>query len=853
MRAPPILGVRIGSLAALYGWRLRQRLAQELLAASGIAIGVALVFGVLLANTSITGSANRLVHQLVGSARLQLVARSSGGFDQHLAEAAGKLPGVQVAAPILREDATVVGPHGAQRVQLIGVTPRLVALGSAATQNLGGGAALIAGGIGLPSTVAGKIGTRLARKVTLLADGRANVLRVRAVLGTQTIGAVASSPIVIALLPVAQQLAGKQGRITSVLIKPRRGAEGLVASELRTLAAGRLDVTPADHELTLLHQAARPNAQSTTLFAAISAMIGFLLALNAMLLTVPDRRRFIAELRTQGFAPSQVVLVLGSQALTLGAVGSAAGILIGEVLSHTLFGQVPDYLTSAFAIGSQRIITASTLLIPVACGLLAALFASLPPLLDLRSDRALDAVLYESGEAGQSISGRTVRFLGLLGCALILAVTLGAFVAPSLTVLGGAILALAAICLIPAAFAAILALLAHVAERVRGSMLSVATVELRASATRSIALAAVATLAVYGSVSIGGARRDLIHGLETAITEYESTADIWVTPGQSVFNTDSFNDAGALRAIAGAPGVASVRPYGGALLDVGSRRLLIRARDPGDGAMIQPSQLLQGNLAQATQLIRHGGWASVSEDFAGEHHLHVGDSFTLPAPSGALRLGVAAITTNLGWPAGTVAFSIADYRRGWQSDEPAALEVDFKGWGSSVTPVRGKRIVRAALGASPALQIQTSSEREVLTDSSARQGLRSLGQIAMLLLIAGALAVAASLSAVIWQRRMRLAAMKSQGFDHWQLWRTLVLESAIVLGIGCLVGAILGVYGHALADRWLRLTTGFPAPFSMGWPQVFLTLALLIGIALAVMALPGWSAARSPARTGFQE
>jgi len=267
--------------------------------------------------------------------------------------------------------------------------------------------------------------------------------------------------------------------------------------------------------------------------------------------------------------------------------------------------------------------------------------------------------------------------------------------------------------------------------------------------------------------------------------------------------------------------------------------------------MIQPSQLLQGDLARATKLIRQGGWASISDGFAREHRLRVGDSFLLPTPSGGLRLGVAAITTNLGWPPGTIALSTADYRRGWQSTDPAALEVNLNRTG--VTLAQGKRAVQAALGANSGLDTQTFQERAAQTDNDARQGLQSLRQIALLLLFAGALAVAASLSAVIWQRRTRLAAMKSQGFDHWQLWRSLLLESAIVLGIGCLVGAFLGVYGHALADRWLRLTTGFPAPFTAGWPQVFLTFALLAGTALAVIALPGLSAARSPARTGFQE
>jgi putative ABC transport system permease protein len=911
---PSLLGVRVGSLFTLYAWRLRQRLAQELLAAGGIAIGVALVFGVLLANTSITGSAASLVHQLVGSARLQLAARSPNGFDEHLAETAGRLPGVQVTAPVLRENVTIVGPAGRRQVQLIGVTPRLAALSSAVTQNLGpAGALLISGGVGLPSSVAGAIGAHATRSVTLIAGGVPHTLKVRAVLGSQTIGAVASSPVVIALLPVAQLLTGEPNRVTNVLIKTRPGAEAQVAGELRGLAAGRIDVEPADNELRLLSQAAQPNAQSTTLFAAISAMIGFLLALNAMLLTVPDRRRFIAELRTQGFAPGQVVFVLGFQALALGAVGSFVGILCGEVLSHTLFGAVPNYLTTAFAIGSQRIVTTATLLIPVACGMLAALLASLPPLLDLRSDRALDAVLFESGEAGQSISARTVRILGFAGAGLVIAVTLGALLAPSVTVLGGAILALAAVCVIPAAFAAILSLLAPLAERIRGSMLSVAIVELRASATRSIALAAVATLAVYGSVAIGGARSDLIHGLETAIAEYEGTADIWVTAGQSVFNTDSFKiSAAQQQALAHAPGIAAVRSYQGALLDVGSRRLLIRARDPRDSSMIQPSQLLHGNLALANRLIRGGGWASISDGFAREHHLDVGNTFVLPTPSGGLRLGVAAITTNLGWPPGTIALSLADYRRGWESNAPAALEIELarssgvspaqggqggvgqsgvgqggvgsaqaqgdvstegglasharEGDGSGVagqggvgsaqsglTLAQGKRVVQAALGSHTGLQTQTFREREAQTDSNARQALQSLDQIAMLLLFAGAVAVAASLSAVIWQRRARLAAMKNQGFDQWQLWRSLILESTIVLGIGSLVGAVFGVYGHALADRWLRLTTGFPAPFSPGWPQVFLTFALLAGIALAVVALPGLSAARAPSRTGFQE
>ena len=132
-----ILGLRPSMLFRFYGWRLRRHTAQELLAGGGIAVGVALVFGVLVANGSLMGSAGDLLHGLVGSARLQLVARSSEGFDERLANTVRRLPGVGVAAATLREDAIVVGPRGRESIQLIGVDPNIVLLGVLGSQETG--------------------------------------------------------------------------------------------------------------------------------------------------------------------------------------------------------------------------------------------------------------------------------------------------------------------------------------------------------------------------------------------------------------------------------------------------------------------------------------------------------------------------------------------------------------------------------------------------------------------------------------------------------------------------------------------------------------------------------------------
>jgi len=69
-----------------------------------------------------------------------------------------------------------------------------------------------------------------------------------------------------------------------------------------------------------------------------------------------------------------------------------------------------------------------------------------------------------------------------------------------------------------------------------------------------------------------------------------------------------------------------------------------------------------------------------------------------------------------------------------------------------------------------------------------RQGLSRLTQITAVVLIAAILAMAAAMGALIWQRRPRLASIKVDGFDRGELWRALLLETVLLLGVGCSIG-----------------------------------------------------------------
>jgi putative ABC transport system permease protein len=172
-----VLGMRPGSLIHLYRSRLQRHPVPELFAGAGIAVGVALVFAVQVANTSITAPAEELVHGLTGDAKVQVAARSSKGFDERLTKRVADLPGVRHVAPLLRARIFLVGPEGRRSVELIGATPAIATLDGELTQDFGSAGLQLTSGIGLPSGIAEAIGAESRRRVTLIAEGRRQLVQ----------------------------------------------------------------------------------------------------------------------------------------------------------------------------------------------------------------------------------------------------------------------------------------------------------------------------------------------------------------------------------------------------------------------------------------------------------------------------------------------------------------------------------------------------------------------------------------------------------------------------------------------------------------------------------------------------
>jgi putative ABC transport system permease protein len=847
-------------LCRLYWWRLRTQPIQEALAVFGIAVGVALIFAVEIANTSVPASVRDLVHGIAGPASLEIAARTPEGFNERLLSKVEQAPGVFGTSGILDAHVTVIGPHGDRSLTLFGAGSAISAIGgplarqfptSALESGVPAGVqdprlvARLHGAhvntIALPEGVAHALGASSGQLLLIDADGRQVIVLCGAVLSTQQFGAAAESPVAIAQLSTAQSITGLPNRLNRILILPERGQAATARKALTKLVGRTLDVRSSGSEVTLLEQATHSSNQTAAVFTALSVVVGLLFAYNAMLLTLPARRRWISRLRNMGAYPHELVSLVAFEILVLGVAASLIGLILGDLLSGTVFGGVPSYLVAGFPIGTERVITPVAVIASVGGGMLATIIAAAGPAVGALRGAPLEKT-NESEQSSLSIgwlSGPAGFATGITMIVAAIAVALlvrgsGPVVIVALAVGLGFMLASAVPWLVGRS--------ENLATRLGSTSGYIATVELRTAPTRATALAATSAVAVYAIVALGGAANDIRRGAANASQNIAGDAAVLVAPApfqDDPFPVEPFPAAATMARLRSINAVTHVDALRGSFLDIGSRRLLMIAMPRGDPTPVFPSQIVQGSEAQAAAL-NNTGWAALSATVANEWHLHLGASFVLPTPSGYARFRLAVMISNFGWPSGALIVNDFDYARLWHAESATFLRVTFQ---KGITEDQGLRYVQSALSGT-GLTAGTTRQAEAVIRSVTNQGLSQLNQISTLVLLAAILAVIATMAGSIWQRRPRLANLKRLGASRAELVRTIYLETGVVVVIGCLIGLVFGLCGQPLATEYVRQSTGFPEIFS---PAVWLglrTLAMAVILAMLAACLLGYFVTR---------
>jgi putative ABC transport system permease protein len=840
-------GVNLSGILYLYEIRLKSKtvLIQEAFAVVGIAIGVALLFASQVASTSLTSSVAQLNTQFVGSAQVQLEARGPEGVSERLLAAVKRQPGVQVALPVLDKQVNVIGLTGERSVYLIGVNPQQVRASGPLLRRFSARQLSRQEAIALPTPLAREIGVGPLQTAKLQIGASYVETLVGTTLGRSEIGELVHSPVAVAPIGYAQRIAGAPGKINLIFVRYDPAHARVARAALGRLAAQwNVNLVPGSFDSQLFSVAVSPESRSESLFSGISALVGFMFALNAMLITVPSRRALIEDIRPQGASRWDTAKILFFDAAVIGTVACVLGLVLGNFLSVEVFHGTPSYLAVAFPVGNNRVVTWQCFALAIAAGMGAALAGVFWPMREILT-RTLQPLSDRAEHRRAWTTGRVI--VGVICLAFTTAILLFDTKA---ALVGNIALVVSLVVLMPLLFDALVHLFEHLSKLLDGvgSALAVAELQTVHTRVRSLAIAATAAVAVFGVVEFQGIQTNLESGLNTASRDVDAAADLWVLPGgrlnvqpTTAFSPRAVNTA----ALARVPGVGHISEYRGSFLDWGNRRLWVLAPSDSIAHPVPSTQVVSGDPVLAAQRVRDGGWAVLSQALAEERNLHVGQAFTLPAPR-PLRLRVAALTTNLGWAPGALILSSATYARGWSSSSPTAYAIQTAA-GSSAAEVRSR--IREAKAVTSGLVVETSAERDRRRFAIAKEGLSRLTQIRLLVLIAAILAVIGSMGAMIWQRRDLIAFIKVQGYEEATLRRWLLCEAGILLAAGCLIGAVFGLYAQLLGSRFLATVTGFPIVFNVEVFAAITSFALVSVIAFAAVALPGYLVVRVPANT----
>jgi putative ABC transport system permease protein len=659
------------------------------------------------------------------------------------------------------------------------------------------------------------------------------------VVGTYDFGSAdaGGTDVVSAPLEDIQRWFDRVGEVTTINVDAQDGVTPTqLAERIREVVPRELQVRTGD--VAADENAADINEQigsfltpALLAFAGAALLVGAFIIFNTFTITVAERTREFAMLRTLGATRGQILGAVALEALVIGVVGSALGLALGLAFARAL-ASIFEAVGLGIPTGGLEL-APRTIAVSLLVGVGVTQIAALAPA--RRATRVAPIAALQDGDQGDRSRRRWTPWVAaavaVLGLGMLAAGLLASGPAASrLSMMaGGVVLLFVGVALSARWFVRPLAgaigwplerLFAEPGLLARENAMRNPSRTATTAAALMVGLGLVVFVAVFAN-GIKASFDDTVQNLVKAdlIVRSETMQPI---------------PAGASSALARSSDVAATSKV---LIDQvkvnnkGSNVLtdIMNGVAPANLARLYGVDWVDGDDSVLDRL--RGNSALVEEQFSKAHGVGVGDSYRVETPAGrTTELRVIGVYRDPQLLQGSIVSQ--DLFHGLSAArDPWVIFADTR---QGVSADVAKERVAATLERFPTAALESQSEYSDAVNDQLDQFVYLLYALLAMSVVISLFGIANSLFLSIHERTREFGLLRAVGATRAQVRRMVRYESVITAAIGGLLGTAVGLlFAYLVTESLADLGLGFDPPLRQ--LAVFLLLAVLVGVVAAVV------------------
>ena len=633
-------------------------------------------------------------------------------------------------------------------------------------------------------------------------------------------------------MPTAQKLLHQEGQYDELSITAKAGTSG---AALRS-AVDKL--APANADVKLAAQEAKDAAKETNEglgfvryfllgFGGIALFVGAFVIFNTLSITVAQRTREFATLRTLGASRKQVLRSVQIEGLVIGVLASIVGLVLGIGIAKGM-----NALFVAFGIdlpNAGTVVQPRTIIVSLLLGTIITLLSSIVPA--RRATRVPPiAAVREGSELPQTSMQKhsTKVALGVIAAA-VAAMTMGVFGGVSgglvALLLGGGLLTLfIGVALIaPRLVKPLAGLVGWPARRAGGSAGRLASSNSVRNPSRTAATAAALMVGLTLVTAVAVLGNGLRASVNDAVAKQLQNAD-YVLAGSNGATYSA--EADATLAETDGVEVASGIRQGEALID--GEEGMIAGVDSATIGHFYKFDWTEGSADTLSQL--DDGGALITEPYADKQDLKVGDEIAITTPTGDKHTVVVRgihDPPQLDSLLGDVAVGQKAFDAAYQAPKNSMTFVDTE---AGVTTAA----IETAAAGYPDANVSTEAKFGKDRTKSFATFLSMIYVLLGFSVIVSLFGMVNTLVLSVFERTRELGMLRAIGMTRRQARRMIRHESIITALIGAALGLPLGIFVAALMTGALS-DYGVTLSIPYGMLTAFTLVAVLAGIGAAIL------------------